>query len=376
MNTRSTTKAVLVTALALSGLPLHATTWLGNDGNYSTAGEWDTGTAPSKTTDVTINSGAATNNGNLERNALTTLSGTGVLVINGGRFLGGGIMNMSGDEAILSQSGDYFIVGNQSQGTFTQTGGSVYANVGRGFFLSDNVGQAGSTYNLLGGKLEVTNSGSGATEDLFAVHFGKGGSGDLFHIDGGDATFHAGTASRNVWISRESTFELLSGSAAFSGYENFTVGRYGSTSGTSELLVSGGSFQVTDLLHSFTLGRDNNGLVTLSGGSMEISSAIILGGSSAVMGTFNMSGGTLTAADIFMGAGAAHFDFTGGDIFLTGDRTSILDEPWFNEVAGTQAIYNEATNQTHIAVVPEPSTFAMAALPLALGMMRRRRANR
>lgn len=344
---------------------------MGGDGIYGDALNWDTSLVPAATEDIAISSGIATNTGNLLRNAVTTISGTGSLVVNG-RFQGGGTMNLS-DSGNLSVTGNYLLVGNQSRGVFTQTGGTVNATLDRGFFLSDNTVQAGSEYHLDGGTLSVVNYGTGADPALYAVHIGKGGTNDLFSIDGGTATFSAETTSRNVWISRDSTFQLLEGSATFAGYEAFTIGRFGAVTGTSELLISGGDFSVTNLLNSFTLGQDDHGLVTLSGGTMTIGSTILLGGGAATSGTFEMSGGMLTASDIFAGAGAAFFNFTGGEIFLGGNRTAILDEPWFAEVAGTQAVYDAASDMTRIAVVPEPSVLAMVAAPLLVGMTRRRR---
>ena len=86
-----------------------------------------------------------------------------------------------------------------------------------------------------------------------------------------------------------------------------------------------------------------------------------------------MSGGLLTATDIMAGPGTASFNFDGGEIVLTGDRTSIVNEPWFHEVAGTQAVYDAQSNLTHVTVVPEPSSAVLAAASVVFLGFRRRR---
>jgi hypothetical protein len=366
----TTTKAALIAALALAGLPLHAVTWLGGEGDYNDPIQWDMGFVPLNVEDMEIAEGTATHAGNLNRNALTTISGTGSLVVNG-RFVGGGSMNVSGGG--MTVNGNYFLVGSQSRGTFLHSGGTVNATLDRGFFLSDNAGGAGSEYHLTGGTLNVISNGTGSNVDLYSVHIGKGGANDLFVVDGGTAEFAATVPARNVWISRNSRIDVLSGSMAFEGYESFTIGRFGSFGGLSELSIGGGEFSLTNLVNDFTVGFEDNGLVTLSGGEFSLDRSILLGGANTASGSFQMSGGTLTAPGILAGSGAALFSFTGGEIFLQGDQTTILHEPWFEEVTGTAAIYSAELDQTRIAVVPEPSVLAMTALPLLFGMLRRRR---
>lgn len=370
-------KALLTSAVVLLPLYVQAATWRGNTGVYTTATEWDTNLVPMATEDITITAGLATNTGNLTRNAVTNLSGTGQLVVENGRFISGSIVNIS-DSAKLMVTGNYFLVGNTSVGTLTQTGGAVTANLDRGFFLSDAAPQGGSTYLLSGGTLDVVQNGGTGDINLFAVHIGKGGLGDVFTIDGGAATFTvgSGSASRNVWMSRSSTFHLVSGSTSFSGYENFTIGHAGNNAGTSHLWIEGGEFEVTNLLNSFTLGEVENGQFTLAGGTVEIAKSIILGGTAGISGIFSMTGGLLTADDIIAGPGTAVFDYDGGEIVLKGDRTSILNEAWFDAVEGTQAIYDAQANETHVTVVPEPSSLTFLSIPAMLALARRRRVPR
>lgn len=365
-------KVLFASAVALFPLYTQAATWRGNTGSYTTATEWDTDIVPAATEDITIAAGLATNTGNLTRNATTNLSGTGQLTVENGRFISGNIVNIS-DSAKLMVTGNYFLVGNTSVGTLTQTGGAVTANLDRGFFLSDSAAQGGSTYSLFGGTLDVVQNGATIDINLFAVHFGKGGFSDAFTIDGGAATFSVtqGSASRNVWMSRSSTFHLVSGSASFSGYENFSIGHAGN--GTSHLWIEGGDFEVTNLLNSFTLGEVENGQFTLSGGTVEIAKNIILGGASGISGIFSMTGGILTADDIIAGPGTAVFDYDGGEIVLKGDRASILNEAWFDAAEGTQAIYDAQANETRVTVVPEPSSLTFLSIPAMLALARRRR---
>lgn len=365
-------KALLISAAMFPTITLEAATWLGSTDNYANPGAWDSGVVPTATDEITISSGQAfVPSGNLTRNGVTNISGIGSLSIQNGRFISGGTVNIS-DAGELTVVGNYFLVGNTSIGTLNQTGGTVSATVDRGFFLSDNTAQGGSTYNLLGGTLQVTNNGSDSNVELFAVHFGKGGAGDVFTVNGGSATFESVTASRNVWMSRGSTFHLVSGSASFSSYDNFTIGHGGTTAGTSHLWIEGGEFKVLNLLNSFVLGGPEHGKLTIEGGNVEIAASILLGGQAGTSGTILMNDGTLTATVISAGPGSALFEFNGGEIILTGDQTNIVNEPWFVEVAGTQAVYDGRTNLTHVTV-PESSSFALIAIPLAALAARRSR---
>lgn len=186
-------------------------TWTGSfNTNYDNAYNWEGGFAPGLIDEVSIATGNAVRGGNLERNGKTTVAAGGTLTVNG-RLINRGDFQVTG--GLVKQTGNYFIVGNTYQGTLRHSGGTVDSTLDRGFFLSDDGGAAGSKYYLSGtGQLVVRTTGNGNTSLggnlLHNVHLGKGGTGDLLEISGGQAAF---TAANNnfVYLSRTATLAGL-----------------------------------------------------------------------------------------------------------------------------------------------------------------------
>jgi hypothetical protein len=314
--------------------------------NFDVAFNWSAGSVPGTAEEFTVASGDAIRGGNLERYAETTVSGTGALTVNG-RLINRGDLTVEG--GTLKVSGNYFLVGGGFPGTIRHSGGVVDATLDRGFFTADDNGASGSKYLLSGtGQLSVKSTGNGNTSlggsILHNVHIGKGGTNDLFEVSGGQASF---TSSNNnfVYISRTGTMRLTGGSASFANYTAFLIGFEGA--GDNLLDISGGSMSIsgsTPLL----VGGGSTGAVALSGGSLSVEQAVSLGQSNA-NGTFTMTGGSLTAADI-TSTSRGTFIFHGGEITLAGDRRPILAEAWFDAVEGTTATYDAGLNRTLISV--------------------------
>ncbi|RYD43669.1 MAG: hypothetical protein EOP85_09960 [Verrucomicrobiaceae bacterium] len=405
------TSALALFLVNFSTVNSEAALWLGSDGNYTTAANWSPSGNPSAATVVEINSGNASYAGNLTRAANTVISGTGTLTLTGtGRLVNGGggaaAISVSGTGGI-NQSGEYFLVSNNNTGSITQSGGTVRSTVSRGWFMSDGTGSTG-TYTLTGGALEVSTSGSNSTNSAYSVHIGKNSGNDLLHINGGNATFTATANDTRAYISKGAEMRVDSGSATFSNFRFFVVGRDADVGSTSDLAVNGGSLSLTGLASNgaFVVGGRNDGRVTLSGGSITVSGAgmwlgdadaaatttingsflqsggemtvptgIVLSRALNSTGSYVMTDGILNTSSITAGAGSNPlFDFMGGEIFLTGDQRSILDQSWFREVQDTVASYDSFTDQTHIHVIPEPGSALLAVVAVGLGVVRRRRA--
>lgn len=321
-------------------------TWTGSfNTNYDNAYNWEGGFAPGLIDEVSIATGNAVRGGNLERNGKTAVADGGTLTVNG-RLINRGDFHVTG--GLVKQTGNYFIVGNTYRGTLHHSGGTVDSTLDRGFFLSDDGGAAGSKYYLSGtGRLVVRTTGNGNTSLggnlLHNVHLGKGGTGDLLEISGGQAAF---TAANNnfVYLSRTATVRVSGGSASFSGYSGFLVGFEGA--GNNELDISGGSVAISGC--PLLIGGGSTGSVTLSGGGLTLDQVVSLGQSSA-NGTFTMTGGTLTAANL-TSTTRGTFTFTGGEILLTGDRRTVISETWFLAAPGTIATYDATANRTRIAI--------------------------
>lgn len=360
----STTRQVQSQVFPLPGTSLNtnvvsptARTWAGTiNTNYDEPSNWAGGLAPGMLDEIIVSDGTkeAIRGGNLDRTNKTTLSGTGKITVNG-RFLNRSEFNMSG--GTLKQTGNYFIVGVNSPGTFNQTAGTVEANHDRGFFIADDAPAAGSKYLLSGtGQLTVKSSGNGNTSlggsVLHNVHIGKAAAGDLFQVSGGQASFTS-SANNFFYISRTGTMRVTGGTTSVAGYTAFLVGFEGA--GNNLLEISGGSMAITGIT-PLLVGGGSSGAVTLSGGSLSIDQAVSLAASNAA-GSFTMSGGTLKAANITSGAQGS-FTFNGGEITLTGDRRSITGETWFHGAAGTTASYDAGLNRTRISISSTTGGFA------------------
>lgn len=335
-----------------------AFTWTGalNNG-FDWGYNWSGERVPGLSEEFTIASSAAVRGANLERYGRTVVSGTGSLTVNG-RVLNNGEFTVSG--GTLKQTGNYFIAGVSLPGTFTHTGGTVDLTLDRGFFSADTAAAGGSKYLLSGtGQLIVKSTGNGNTSVggsiLHNVHVGKAGAGDLFEVSGGSASF---TSSNNnfVYLSRTGTMRVTGGSASFANYNTFLIGFEGA--GDNLLDISGGSLSITGST-SLMVGGGSTGAVTLSGGSLSVEQAVNLGQSNA-NGTFTMSGGTLTAANITSTVRGT-FNFEGGEIRLTGDRRAILTEAWFHGATGTTASFDSTLNRTTIRVSTGGTPFSLWA---------------
>ncbi len=369
---------------------------------------------PTSTDEVIINSGTAelTGSDNLfERAATTTING-GTLEIDNYRFLNGrgGPATFNMQSGALNQTGTYFIVGQNNSGTFNHSGGDVTLDLRRGFFLTD--GAAGSntaSYNLTGGTLDVSLNGIENNSDLHNFWLGRSiGGADQFVVDGGNFNLRnsgtLGTTDKRVYLLRDSVFQVDSGNVDVDGMTFFSVGR-GNNAGTAQFLVNGGDTQI-GVTTAFIVGgghdgrmeltdgevriRQSNGgggdvwiadtsttttaIIEQSGGLFDIEGDLQIGrNAAATTASYIMTGGELRASDITIGANLnALFDFQGGSIMLEGDRTSIVNETWFQAAAGTIASYDSSGNFTSI-MIPEPTTAVPLVLILATAILRRRR---
>ena len=377
---RSFISHFLITTIVLASDSFGAT-WLGNNGNYNDPNEWDTSTVPLLTDDIIISSGTAARIGNFERQANSLIDG-GNLVVTDGRFLNArfGIADFVMTEGTLNQTGNYFIIGTNASGSFTQSGGTVNVSVDRGFFLSDGSGDT-SELSVTNGTFSVVHNGSYNT-DLHNTWLGRNGANDSISIEGGDfsvANTAAGPSQRRFYLTRDSVFEVNSGSATITDMQYVVVGR-GRGAGTSQftinggeclagvntavvvgggedgiLNVAGGSLKITksaseggnlwinDWSSTLTAG------VVLSGGSLTVEGDILIGRNATGLATFTMTGGELRATNLGIGANPnSLFEFGGGRIILEGDQTTIVDQDWFSKVPETTATFDNILNQTII----------------------------
>jgi len=79
---------------------------------------------------------------------------------------------------------------------------------------------------------------------------------------------------------------------------------------TGGLSVTSGWIEVAETLF---VGSGGNGTVNQSGGRVT-AEMVVLGNSATAAGTYNLSGGVLSTAQLTKGAGVAQFNFTGGEL--------------------------------------------------------------
>jgi hypothetical protein len=368
-----------------------AVRWTGAAGtnSWSTAGNWDTGSVPTQNDSIAISGSAKVNydvSGNIERSANTDLTGNVQLTVAGRRFLNGRNAACTfslADNAALTHSGEYFIIGTGYPAVLNQTGGVITSSTSRGFFVTDSAAAAGSLYNLTGGTLNVTFTE--ATTDTARCSFpGNGGNGS-FYVNGGQANFSVNTAfERRVYMRRDCVLQIDSGSASFTGFRYFSVGR--DDAGEAKVILNGGTLTISTRDDGAIVvgGQNAQGRIIINGGVFNIVSAngiwvgdgtgckraiveqtegtvnvstdVVLGRVTTAVNTYyQMDGGTLTARDIQKHANAdasVKFIFNAGKITLSGDRTALLNETWFEEAVGTVAEYDAVNNRTYISRIP------------------------
>lgn len=384
--------ALCVLTLLSAGALVSAATWTGAGGtnNWSTGANWDTNAAPGQYEPVAIGGNAAVNfdSGNAERSADTSLTGQAKLTAANRRFLHGANAPCTftlADSAQVVQSGDYFIISQRHPCVFNQIGGSLSANINRGFFLTDNAAAAGSLYNLAGGTLNVLFVAQG--DDWFNEFLGRAGAAGTFYVNGGQASFSVSnptTLTRHIYIKNNSVLKVDSGLASFTGFRWFSIGR--ADAGEAKVIVNGGVLNITSRSDGAVIvgGENAQGRIDITGGALNIASPnglwvgdgtnckraivmqtggdvtvdtdVVLGRVTTAIDTYyQMDGGTLTARDILLHANAhssVKFVFNAGKITLDGDRTGIVNEAWFIAAPGTVVSYDAVNNKTTLSRIP------------------------
>jgi outer membrane autotransporter protein len=207
------------------------------------------------------------------------------------------------------------IIGNVSTGTLNQTGGTN--TVANTLLLGNNLGSSG-TYNLSGGSLS-TNS---------AV-IGNGGTG-TFTQTGGTNT-QSGNLVLGVSSGGSGTYNQSGGSNTVAGI--FFLGYNSGSSGTYNL--SGGSLSAG---FGF-VGYQGVGVFNQSGGTVTISNNLQLGYSAGSSGTYNQSGGSLFTSTLYVGkSGSGIFNQSGGSTTI--ERTSAVSGLYLGYYPGSSGTYN------------------------------------
>ncbi len=286
--------------------------WAGASGNWYDAYNWDKASAPALTDDVIIGSNgvatynSATVNDHFFFSGNISLESNGELIVADGRRFGGGsdattTLKISDNSKLTVGPTHYFLVARSRPSTINQTGGTVTANVTRGFFLNDNELATG-IYNLVGGSLNVNYVNTGnVTVEWWNDVLGRYGNGDTLHINGGIANFTATAGlNRDFYVMRNSTVQIDSGSANLSGFRKLYIGQ--KYDGNSSIILNGGELNINNPV---CVGNSGIGSLAINGGELNIN----------VANNVAISSGAGTGTIIQTGGLA---DFNGGQIALGG----------------------------------------------------------
>ena len=225
-------------------------------------------------------------------------------VVVGDSSAGVGGYNLSGGNVA---STDLF-VGNLGLGTFTQSAGTLANN--QHFYVGVGVGGSG-TVTLSGGTMNLTDIPNFTTSDVI---IGDAGDGTFIH-SGGD-NFGADIIHLGVQASSHGTYHL-SGSATLST-EVMEVGE----AGTGTFLQEGASSLT---VRELDLGTDNGtGTYTVHGGSLSATGGITVStGDVGSHGTFTADGGSIVTGGLTVGLygeGAVSISNT-AQLTVNGDET-------------------------------------------------------
>jgi len=222
-----------------------------------------------------------------------------------------GTYNLSGTGS-LAATNQY--VGNSGNGSFNQSGGT---NIGSVLYLG-NLSSSSGVYNLSGGSLSIIGEIIG--------DFGSG----LFIQTGGT---HTGNGNLSLGISPGGlgTYNQSGGSNTVAGI--LFLGYNAGGSGTYNL--TGGSLSAN---FGF-VGYQGLGVFNQSGGIKRISYNLQLGYSSGSSGTYNLSGGSLFASTLYVGkSGSAIFNQSGGSTTI--EETSPISGLYLGYHPGSRGTYN------------------------------------
>jgi autotransporter-associated beta strand protein/T5SS/PEP-CTERM-associated repeat protein len=335
--------------------------------------------------------GFATDNAQIGNNG-----GVGALNISGGSFDasrnfrvgnegGTGTVTITGGSLTIAGTDDIFIGRDRGTGVVNQSGGVVDFNhntfIGNGNNASSDTS---GTYTLSDGVLNVRREFAIGREGANATHSGTltmtGGTinktGDEKMLVGqnngkGTVTHSGGTINVNneLFIGNENAGAegtyTLSGTAALNVGNELIVGR---ESGTGTLNVDGGTITTTGNGNMYVGRKNGTGTLNQTAGTVSVNLEFGVGTTQdgqAGTGTYDLSGGTLTAAgNIFIGKEQA----SSGTMTMSGGTLSTSDKLQIghNEATGTLAQSGGIVNvQNEVFIGNETSAASIGTYTLS-----------
>ena len=226
--------------------------------------------------------------------------------------------------------------------------------------------QEGSTINFSAGV--HIGLGSGGTGNYTLEQYAADGTPGALNMTGGEIKIGSAAGSTGTFTQGENT-TITHNSPA----ELFAIGMYG----TGTYNMQGGTLDIlaADTLLALSWGGAS-GTMNQTGGDVNVAFNVKLSNYSDATGTYNMDGGTLTAADIIAGGGVANFNFAAGDIYLDGNVVGFDAANAFFNVTGDPGLYTETyddgSDTTHLYYIPEPATLGVLCLGAMLALLGRK----
>lgn len=222
------------------------------------------------------------------RNGTINVNTTGIFAVAGELFFGDstgsqGTLNL--ESGTMTVNNGIYVGKNNGTGTLNMSGGTLTKTGDRQTFVGDGgtgtVAQSGGSISINSGELYIGNGNTNASGT-----YTLGGTGAL-------------TVSNEVVVGRESGTGVLNvdgGTITTGGNGNMYIGR---RNGTGTLNQSNGVIIVNK---EFGVGtRDENkigtGTYNLSGGSLSAANNIFIGKEQGSSGTMDMTGGTMSTSD-------------------------------------------------------------------------------
>jgi fibronectin-binding autotransporter adhesin len=271
---------------------------------------------------VTQSGGSYTQSGNVNlgiyNSGSMTLSG-GTFVFTGSTFqIGSGTLGQTQSGTTTAAAGVGVLTLSGGLFTGTNSGTTATINVGRTANDGANTGNlmsiAGGTATLnnvvvyRGGTFAVSN-GSATVNTLLRVSASSGTGGGLGQVSGGSLSVTNSATNAALTIEKGGTFQVTGGSV--------TANVFTGTAAGATLLVQGGSMTVNgSAVTGGGLSRVSGGLLSVT--NSATSAALMIGPS----GTFEVTGGSVTA-NVFTGtAVGATLLVQGGTMTVTGSSSS------------------------------------------------------
>ncbi len=236
------------------------------------------------------------------------------------------------------------IVGHSASGSFTQSGGTNALSSG---LIIAQSSTASGTYNLNGGLLTLPSGGLTQGAGNGAFNFGGGTLGATAPWSSSMNMNLAGTASAAT-VDTTGGNIILSGNLTGSGSLNAIgagiLSLRGTNSNLAAVTVDGGTLQTPSGFLTAAneyVGISGNGTVVQTGGTNTITNALSLAVNPGSVGTYNLYGGLLNAANILVGSGSAALNITGGTL-TNGATGATVAIPIVLTSSGSSGTFNTA----------------------------------